>query len=83
MNSNGPALNAHDNSGRTLLLTVADVAALLGVSPRSVWRMVQTGECPAPLRLRGCTRWRRAEVERWIAAGCPAAAIRRDAASNE
>ena len=31
------------------LLTVKDVAAVLKVHPRSVWRMSAMGEIPAPL----------------------------------
>lgn len=40
------------------LLRVRDVADLLALSPRTVWRMATTGDLPAPIRLGGSTRWR-------------------------
>jgi excisionase family DNA binding protein len=71
MNGVGPTDDAQRRDW-PLLLTVEDVSRLLGVSVRSVWRMVRTGQCPEPLRVRGSTRWRRGELEKWVAAGCPA-----------
>lgn len=53
-----------------LLMSVKDVAKLLGVSVRSVWRMRKRGQLPSPLPLAKQTlRWRREEVEQWIASG--------------
>lgn len=41
------------------LLSVRQVADLLGVHPRSVWRLAQTGDIPAPIRLsERVIRWR-------------------------
>lgn len=40
------------------LLRVRDVADLLALSLRTVWRMAASGELPAPIRLGGSTRWR-------------------------
>jgi predicted DNA-binding transcriptional regulator AlpA len=55
-----------------LLLTARQAAALCGVSAATWHRMVASGRCPAPVRLSaGCVRWRRGELEDWIAAGCP------------
>lgn len=56
--------------GRDLdLLTVVDVANLLRVSPRTVWRWVSVGLLPAPLRVGAkCTRWREAELRRHVEA---------------
>jgi len=46
------------------LLTVKDVAAMLKVHPRSVWRMSAMGEIPAPLTLGPKTiRWRLKDLE--------------------
>lgn len=45
------------------LLTVRQVADLLGVHVRSVWRLSQTGEIPAPIRLsERVVRWRLADL---------------------
>lgn len=54
------------------LLDCAGVAALLSISPKSVRRMAQAGRLPIPLRLtRGIVRWRRRDLDDWLAAGCP------------
>ncbi len=54
------------------LLTVEQVGAMLSVSKRTVWRMLSAGELIEPIRVRGNTRWRHAELQEWIDAGCPA-----------
>jgi excisionase family DNA binding protein len=41
------------------VVSVREVAELLDVNPRTVWRMVQTGAIPAPIRLsERIVRWR-------------------------
>lgn len=46
------------------LLTVKDVADLLAISTREVWRRADSGQLPKPLRLGGkLRRWLREEVE--------------------
>lgn len=57
---------------QALMLTVHDAAALLACSPRTVYRLVDTGRIPRPIRLGGMIRWPREPFERWIADGCPA-----------
>ena len=65
----------------SLLLDAAQVAALLTVSRSHLFTMMQNGEFPIEkLRLGGSVRYRRTDVDRWVAAGCPAAA--RWAATN-
>ena len=55
-----------------LLLTVEQVAALLGVAPNSVWKRHGSGLLgPMPVHLGRTVRWRSAELERWVAANCP------------
>ena len=53
-----------------LLLTVDDVARLLSVSTRTVWRLLSKGEFPEPVRLGKVVRWRLAEIQFWIDRGC-------------
>jgi predicted DNA-binding transcriptional regulator AlpA len=48
------------------LLSVRDVAAKLGTSSRSVWRMLSAGEIPPPIKIRGKTKWRAVEIEAMI-----------------
>ena len=50
------------------LLTVKDVAAMLKIHPRTVWRMSAMGEIPAPLTLAPKTiRWRLKDIEAHLA----------------
>jgi len=53
------------------LLTIKQVAELLGCSQRHVRRLADRGEMPPPVRLGALVRWDRAGIEQWIKAGCP------------
>ena len=45
------------------VVSVREVAELLGVNPRTVWRMAQTGEIPAPIRLgERIVRWQLSDL---------------------
>jgi predicted DNA-binding transcriptional regulator AlpA len=46
-------------------------ARLLSIVPSTLWSWHSAGKLPAPIRLGGRTLWRRAELEAWVAAGCP------------
>lgn len=49
------------------LLTARQVADLLGLHVRSVWRMASAHELPIPIRFGNrITRWRRADLEEFI-----------------
>jgi excisionase family DNA binding protein len=66
-----PTIGANDPM--ELLITVDEVAAMLSLSPRTVWRRSSTGELPAPVRIGGSVRWRRSDIVQWVNAGCPRA----------
>lgn len=53
------------------LLDVAAVAELLDCSRQHVRRLADAGRMPRPLRIGSLCRWRRAELDAWLAAGCP------------
>lgn len=53
------------------LLTARELADMLNVSVRTVWRLRSSAAIPAPVRIRGSVRWNRDEVQRWIDQGCP------------
>ena len=53
------------------LLDVNAVAALLSCSKRHVQRLRDGGKIPRPVKLGSLVRWPRAEIEQWIADGCP------------
>jgi excisionase family DNA binding protein len=64
---------------RSGMLDVRAVAALLDCSVRHVYRLADAGRMPRPVKLGALVRWRRAEVESWIADGCPAVTKRKGA----
>ena len=56
---------------RSELLNVKDVADLLSCSPRTIYRLADSGRMPHPLRLGTLVRWRRSDLYAWLDAGCP------------
>jgi predicted DNA-binding transcriptional regulator AlpA len=54
-----------------LLITAEEVAGMLDISTRTLWRLVSGKRIVALLKIGGSTQWRRAEIEAWVAAGCP------------
>jgi predicted DNA-binding transcriptional regulator AlpA len=53
-----------------LLLDIADVATLIAIGERTLWRWISVGAFPPPDISVGAKyrRWKRATVEQWIAA---------------
>ena len=60
---------------RAELLTSRQVAQLLGIGERTLWRWSRSGICPAPVKIgkgrRAAVRYRRSDLDAWIEAGCP------------
>lgn len=54
-----------------LLIASEEVARLLGISERTLWRLLSAGKVPRPVRIGRNTRWRLTEVTGWIEKGCP------------
>lgn len=54
-----------------LLISADDLARLLQVSTRTLWRLRSSGKLLEPIKIGGNTRWRLDEVRQWIADGCP------------
>jgi excisionase family DNA binding protein len=54
------------------LIDSAEVSRMIGVSYRTIWRLKDAGKLPKPVSIGRLVRWRRDEIEQWIAAGCPA-----------
>lgn len=52
------------------LLTAEEVAAMLSVSVRQVYRLDERGILPAKLKVGGSVRWREADLLEWVAGGC-------------
>lgn len=64
----GPRIAAKNQ----LFVTPRQLAIMLQVSTRTLWRWRSAGRLPAPVRLGGAVRWRLDDVTRWIEDGCPA-----------
>jgi predicted DNA-binding transcriptional regulator AlpA len=55
-----------------LLLDASGVAALLSISRSAVWSWHSSGTlAPLPIRLGRRTLWRRSDIEKFVALGCP------------
>lgn len=54
-----------------LLIDGKEVARLLDVSPRTIWRLKDSGKMPRPIRLGNLVRWSYDEIKEWIELGCP------------
>jgi excisionase family DNA binding protein len=52
------------------LLDVQAVAQLLDCSPRHVYRLADGDQMPRPVRLGALVRWRKADIDAWLASGC-------------
>lgn len=68
-----PPPTQHGSSSRPAgrLHDVRAVAAALDCSTRHVFRLADAGKMPRPIKLGTLVRWRAAEIEDWIADGCP------------
>ena len=61
------------STSEPLLVTAVELAQLLHISTRTLWRLRSAGQLPQPVRFGGTVRWRLEEVRKWIAEGCPPA----------
>jgi excisionase family DNA binding protein len=74
------SINARDDP---LLLTAEQVAKLLQVSKRTLWRLLSAGALPAPLRIGNSTRWGCQQIHHWIDAGCPSPSARENSTERK
>ena len=59
--------NSSDNSKQQLMLSLNDVAQLLGIAKRTVHTWRASGELPKPdLSVGKTVRWWRSTIEHWI-----------------
>ncbi|MCD8139199.1 MAG: helix-turn-helix domain-containing protein [Planctomycetaceae bacterium] len=55
----------------SMLIDAKEAAALCGLSRSAWYKQVASGKIPRPLKIGNIARWRRDELEEWIASGCP------------
>ncbi len=58
-------------------LDTAAVADRYAVSRKHIFRLIDAGKIPQPLRIGHALRWRLSTLEQWESAGCPAPVARR------
>ena len=51
----------------------SDIASLLKVSERQIWRLNDRGDLPGCIRLGRVVRWSARAIDQWIGSGCPRA----------
>ncbi|MCC6153756.1 MAG: helix-turn-helix domain-containing protein [Candidatus Hydrogenedentes bacterium] len=71
MTSTTPANDVSGHTRSSALMSATELATLLGASTRHIWRMRDGGALPRPIRLGSLVRWRKSDIEKWIADGCP------------
>jgi len=52
-------------------LTARECAAMFGIGTATWWRRDAAALCPRSIKHGRTTRWRLADLEQWIALGCP------------
>jgi predicted DNA-binding transcriptional regulator AlpA len=60
-----------DTNTVRVLINAEELARMMDVSERTLWRLLSGGKVPQPVRIGRNTRWRLAEVVEWIERGCP------------
>ena len=60
------SIKGYVSMDKKLLLTVKEVAALLGLSERTVWKLSSCGKIPQPARLGRSVRWSRKKLEEFV-----------------
>ncbi|MFC1739710.1 helix-turn-helix transcriptional regulator [Planctomycetota bacterium] len=54
------------------LLSAKQLAKMLSLSPRTVWRLLSAGKLPKPIQIGGSVRWElEREIKPWLQAGAP------------
>ncbi len=53
------------------LINVNELSEILGISKRTIFRLLSAQKLVKPVRINGSVRWRFGEVRQWIEAGCP------------
>lgn len=56
---------------RPLAVDARQLAAMLGLSVRTIRRLDSAGRLPRPIRIGGAVRWKHEEICAWVRADCP------------
>jgi len=55
----------------SLLLKAQELAEMLSVSTRHIWRMKASGKLPRAIEIGKCVRWKLLDISNWLSMGCP------------
>lgn len=72
---------AHETTVEQLTLIGRDAARRVGIGYRTFLRYASDGRAPAGMKIGSLRRWSAAELDQWIAAGCPRVAEAQEVAS--
>ena len=61
----------HSAGKMPMLLNAREAATLCAMSESYFYRLNRKGLVPKPVRAGNMRRWRRSDLARWVAAGCP------------
>lgn len=53
-------------SDQKLLMKANEAAAMLAIGKSTLWSKVRSGVLPAPIKIGGATRWRVADLQRFL-----------------
>ena len=56
---------------KEIMYDIKDIAKLLKISLRTAHRLRSAKNLPAGIRIGALVRWREADIDQWIADGCP------------
>ena len=54
-----------------ILVGANELAKILSVSPRHIWRMRAAAKLPKPINFGRCVRWVLSDIQHWLYLGCP------------
>ena len=64
---------AKQRSNTPTLINANELAKILGISQRTIWRLIASGKLIQPIRIGKNVRWRLDQVNQWIENDCPTA----------
>ncbi len=70
VSSEVPVIPSSGSAGDLMTIQRVAIETLDGCSTRHVRRLYDSGMMPAPIKLGALIRFRRADIEAWIAGGC-------------
>ena len=60
----------HDENIKSQLLTAKELAELLGLSARTVFRLRSSRKLPTPVRIGGSIRWKLPDIQMFLDCDC-------------